>query len=144
MTWSNFRRWMLLLLTVHLVVPSGRYFPSPPNLVLQWFAFEWYESKWVDFLPYALVGVPAFIFIGLVALLPFALIVVLLPTSATRRKRRDQAIVCLALAILLSAIYLSGWFFYTWPAPYQPLQTVSIILVTILAYKNWLDTANRI
>jgi hypothetical protein len=96
----------------------------------------------VVFLPYALVGIPALILIGLATILPLILLGVLLSNPRGLRKRQDHAIVCLTLAILLSAVYLSGWFFYTWPTPYQPVQTISIVLVTILAYENWLHTTH--
>jgi hypothetical protein len=40
---------------------------------------------------------------------------------------------------VLSAVYFYGWFGYTWPTPYQPVQILSIVLFTFIAYKNWSD-----
>jgi hypothetical protein len=127
---------MILLLTIHVVIPSVRYFPSYPNLVLSWFAFDWYTDKGlIVFVQYALVGVPTFVFIGLPTALPFLLAALLLFRPKSRR--RAHAIGYLLLALLLLTVYLNGWFFYTWPLPYKPMQTFSILLFTLLAYKNW-------
>jgi len=127
---------MILLIAVHLAVPSIEYFPSYPSLVLSWFGFDWYSKNgWVVFLQYAFVGIPAFIYIGLPTILPILIVVLLL--VHTKSRRRDQSIACLALALVLTAIYLDGWILYTWPMPYQLVQTISIVLVTILAYKNY-------
>ena len=136
---SKTRNWLLLLLGIYLVVPSVHYFPFYPNIVLSWFGFDWYPSQgWVVFIQYAFVGVPAFIYIGLATLLPFFLLaLIFLPTKS---KRRNQLILCLAASLLLLAIYLNGWLLYTWPWPYQPVQTLSIALFTVLAYKAWRQT----
>ena len=129
-------KWMILLLVVYLLVPSIHYFGSNPSLVLSWFAFDWYAAQgWIVFIQYAFVGIPAFVFIGLATILPILLLgfLVLGPRSSPR----DHAIICLVLGGLLLAVYLNGWFFYTWPIPYQPVQTIYVALLTILAFKYW-------
>ncbi len=136
MNTPSLTKWMVLLLVVHLLVPSIHYFGSNPILVLSWFGFDWYaEQGWIVFIQYAFVGVPAFVFIGLATILPMLLLGVLILRS--KMSRREHAVVCLVLGSLLLAIYLNGWFFYTWPIPYQPVQTISIALLTILAFKYW-------
>jgi hypothetical protein len=133
---SKLRNWMILLLVIHLVVPSVHYFPFYPNLVLSWFGFDWYPDKgWVVFLQYAFVGLPAFIFIGLATLLPLLLLLFVLFQPGPRS--RDRAVAWLMASLLLLAIYVDGWLLYTWPLPYQPVQTFSIAVFALLAYKAW-------
>jgi len=133
---------MRLLLAIYIVVPSVNRFPLYANkFVFSWSCFGWYPGTgWVVFVQYAFVGVPAFVFIGLTTFLPFLLLALLLlrPKSGGR----DQAIICLAVALVLLAVYANGWLLYTWPIPYQPTQTYSIILFTVLAYLNWRQTFN--
>ena len=131
---ASLTKWMMLLLVVYLLVPSIHYFGSSP--VLSWFGFDWYAAEgWTVFIQYAFVGVPAFIFIGLATILPMLMLGLLI--LGPRTSLRDHAIVCLVLGCLLLAVYLNGWFFYTWPVPYQPVQTISIGLLTVLAIKYW-------
>ena len=127
---------MVALLLIHLIVPSVHYFPSHGKLVLSWFGFDWFaDGGWTSFIQYAFVGAPAFVFIGLGTALPILLLtLVLLPTKVRSYAR---AVAYLLLSTVLMDVYLCGWFFYTWPLPYQPVQTVSIILFTLVAYKNW-------
>ena len=133
---TSLTKWMILLLVVHLFVPSIHYFGVTPSLVLSWFVFDWSASGgWVVFIQYAFVGVPAFVFIGLATILPILLLGFLI--LGPKAKLRGHAIVCLVLGSLLLAVYLNGWFFYTWPAMYQPVQTISIALLTLLAFKYW-------
>ena len=131
---ANLTKCMMMLLAVHLLVPSIHYFGS--SLVLSWFGFDWYATEgWTVFFQYAFVGVPAFIFIGLATILPMLMLGFLM--LAPRISLRDHAIICLVLGCLLLAVYLNGWFFYTWPIPYQPVQTISIGLLTVVAVKYW-------
>jgi hypothetical protein len=103
---------------------------------LSWFGFDWYAAEgWIVFIQYAFVGVPAFVFIGLATILPMFLLVFLI--LGPRMGMRGHEIVCLVLGCLLLAVYLNGWFFYTWPIPYQPVQTISITLLTVLAFRYW-------
>ncbi|MGA2626461.1 MAG: hypothetical protein ABSF63_05280 [Candidatus Bathyarchaeia archaeon] len=143
MNTTSLTKWMSLLLVVHLLVPSIHYFGSTPSLVLSWFGFDWYAAEgWVVFIQYAFVGVPAFVFIGLATILPLLLLGFLL--LGPRRSARDHAIICLGLGSLLLAVYLNGWFFYTWPIPYQPVQTISIALLTLLAFRYWRQSHRQI
>jgi len=125
---------MFLLVGIYLAVPSIHWFPFYPNFVLSWFGFDWYPAKgWVVFIQYAFVGAAAFVYIGLATFLPFLLLALLITRTASSR----QAIACLAASLLLLAIYVDGWLLYTWPVPYQPVQTLSIAAFSILAYKAW-------
>ena len=54
-----------------------------------------------------------------------------------RRMRGSRPALLLVLSCVLSAVYFYGWLDYTWPTPYQPVQTLSIVLFTFIAYKNW-------
>jgi hypothetical protein len=94
------------------------------------------------FIQYAFVGIPAFVFIGLVTILPILLLGFLI--LGKRMSLRDHAIICLVLGCLLLAVYLNGWFLYTWPIPYQPVQTISIALLTLLAFKYWRQSPRQI
>ena len=132
---SSRQKWMALLLAVHLIVPSFHYYPSYPSLVLTWFAFDWFEGGWILFIPYMFVGLPAFLLIGLPTIIPLLLVGLMIFNRKVHRSR--PALLCLVLSSVLSAVYLYGWICYTWPTPYQPVQTASIVLFTFLAYKNW-------
>jgi hypothetical protein len=133
---TSLTKWMILLLVVHLLVPSIHYFGPNSSLVLSWFGFDWYaEQGWIVFIQYAFVGVSAFVFIGLATILPILLLGFLI--LHPRMGLRDHAIVCLVLGSLLLAVYLNGWLFYTWPIPYQPVQLISVALLTLLAFKYW-------
>jgi len=129
------RKWMAFLLGVHLIVPSPHYFPIYPYWALTWFAFDWIAgSGWVFFMPYMFVGFPAFVLIGLPTIIPVILTLILFGRKV---HSTSHAFLCLALSFVLSAVYLYGWFDYTWPTPYQPVQTWSIALFTLLAYRYW-------
>ena len=133
---SNFRKWMAFLLGVHLIVPSPHYFPFYPYWALTWFAFHWFaDGEWVMFIQYAFVGLPAFVLTGLATIIPLMLLTLILFGRLVRST--SHAFLCLLLSSVLSAVYFYGWLNYTWPTPYQPVQTLSIVLFTFIAYKNW-------
>jgi hypothetical protein len=80
--------------------------------------------------------VNAFIFIGLGTIIPLSL----LGLMFYDRKLHSYYLASLSVVLssVLSAVYIFG-LSLTWPMPYQPVQTVSIVLFTILAYKNLLS-----
>jgi len=127
---------MALLLAVHLIVPSFHYYPSYPGFDLTWFAFDWFEGKWILYpFAYMFVGLPAFVLIGLPTIIPLLLVGLMIFNRKMHRSR--PALLPLVLSSILSAVYIYGWLDYTWPTPYQPVQTLSIVLFTFIAYKNW-------
>jgi len=136
---SKIRNWMLLFLIMHLIIPSVDFRPFYPFPGLSWFGFDWYPDKgWVVFAQYAFVGIPAFVFAGLPTLLPLILLALLVFKRNELYRKREIA--CLAIGLLLLAVYLNGWFLYTWPLPYQPVQTFFIASFNLLAYKNWRES----
>jgi len=127
---------MLFLLAMHLVIPSVEYPPFYPFPGLSWFGFDWYPNKGlVVFVQYAFFGVSAFVFIGLTTLLPLILIILLL--FRPKQCRQERSIAMLLVALVLLAVYLDGWFLYTWPLPYRPVQTFFIGIFALVAQKNW-------
>jgi len=129
-------KWMAFLLAVHLFVPSFHYYPSYPSFDLTWFAFDWFEGGWILYpLPQMFVGLPAFLLIALPTIIPILLVGLMIFNRKMRGSR--PALLLLVLSCVLSAVYFYGWLDYTWPTPYQPVQTLSIVLFTFIAYKNW-------
>jgi len=132
---------MIFLLGIHLIVPSPHYIPVYPYWTFTWFAFSWGPNGgWVSFIQYAFEGLPAFVLIGLATIIPLILLLLLL---CGRVHSTSHGLLYLVLSFALSAVYFYGWFDYTWPAPYQLVQTLSIVLYTFVAYKNWSDTKSR-
>jgi hypothetical protein len=130
---------MILLLLVHLIVPSPQRSAFYPNWAFIWPGFDWApDGGWFSFIQYSFVGVPAFILIGLATIIPITLLALVLVGDRLRSTR--HAFFCFLLSVVLSAVYFYGWFDYTWPAPYQPVQTLSIVLFAFVAYKNWSET----
>ena len=128
---------MIFLLGIHLIVPSPHYIPVYPYWTFTWFAFSWGPyGGWVSFIQYAFVGLSAFLLIGLASIIPLTLLILVLLEG--RVHSTSHVILILVLSLVLSAVYFYGWFDYTWPTPYQPVQTLSIVLFTLIAYKNWL------
>ena len=127
----NRQRWMAFLLAAHVLLPTPHYPPAYPDLVLVWFAFEWSQGKWVLFVPYMFMGLPAFLLIGLPTIIPFLLFGLLVLQPKPHSSKAD--LLSFALAAVLSAVYLYGWFDYTWPNPYQPVQTATILLFTLVS-----------
>ena len=129
---------MLLLLGIHLTFPSPHYISVYPYWTLTWFAFSWSpDTRWISFIQYAFVGLPAFVIIGLATIIPLTLLILLLLES-DRVNSASPAFLRLVLSLALSAVYFYGWLEYTWPTPYQPVQTLSIVLFAFVAYMNWL------
>ncbi|HUK50873.1 MAG TPA: hypothetical protein VLV18_07535 [Terriglobales bacterium] len=143
---SKSRKWLIILLIIHLIVPSPQRSEFYPFWAFIWFGFDWApDGGWFSFIQYSFAGLPAFILIGLATIIPFTLLVLILIEDKVRSV--GHALGCLLLSLVLSAVYFYGWFDYTWPALYQPVQTVSIVLVTLLACKNWIaikDSTRRI
>ena len=129
---------MIFLLGIHLIVPSPHYVPVYPYWTFTWFVFSWgpYDG-WVSFIQYAFVGLPAFVLIGLASIIPLAVLILVLLEGKVHSN--IVAFFCLVLSIVLTTVYFYGWLDYTWPTPYQPVQTLSIVILTLLAYKNWVD-----
>ena len=133
---SKYRMWMLFLILVHLIVPSPHPSMFYPYWYFTWFGFHWApDGGWIPFIQYAFVGWPAFIIIGLATILPFTLLTLLLVGGNVRSPW--YALICLLLSVGLAGVYFYGWIDYTWPTPYQPVQTTTAVLVTLLAYKRW-------
>lgn len=123
---------MTLLLAVYLIVPSLRY---SPNLHLSWFAFDWYMGiGWILYVPSMFQGVYPFIFIGLGTIIPFLLLILIFLDR--KAGSYSHALLCFILASVLAVVHLYG-IYLIWPIPFQPIQSVSIILFTFLAYMNW-------
>ena len=133
---SKYRKWMLSLILIHLIVPSPHPSMFYPYWYFTWFGFHWApDGGWIPFIQYAFVGWPAFVIIGLATILPFTLLILLLLGSNVRSPW--YGFICLVLSIGLVGVYFYGWFDYTWPTPYQPVQSITAVLVTLLAYKRW-------
>ena len=133
---SKYRKWMLFLILIHLIVPSPHPSMFYPYWYFTWFGFHWApDGGWIPFIQYAFVGWPAFVIIGLATILPFTLLILLLVGGNVRS--RWFGFICLLLSVGLVGVYFYGWFDYTWPTPYQPVQTMTAVLVTLLAYKSW-------
>jgi len=130
---------MIFLLGAHMIVPSPHYVQVYPYWTFTWFVFSWGPyGGWVSFIQYAFVGLPAFLLIGLATIIPLALLGLVLLEGKVHST--SLAFFCLVLSFVLSGVYFYGWLDYTWPSPYQPVQTLSVVLLTLLACKNWLDT----
>jgi len=127
----NHQRWMAFLLAAHVFLPTPHYPPAYPDLVLVWFAFEWSQGKWVLYMPYMFVGLPAFLLIGLPTIIPFLLLGLLVLQSKTHSSKVN--LLSFALSTMLAAVYLYGWINYTWPNPYQPVQTATILMFTLVS-----------
>jgi hypothetical protein len=128
---------MSLLLVAYLVVPSPHYFPSYPRLDLSWFAFDWYsDSGWVFYVQYAFRSVAAFIFIGLGTIIPLFLLGLMF--LGRRVYSYSRARLCVVLSSVLVVVHIFG-LSLTWPAPYLPVQSTSIMLFAVLAYKDALN-----
>ena len=87
---------MAFLLSAHLLLPTPHYPPAYPDLVLVWFAFEWFQGKWFLFVPYMFVGLPVFLLIGLPTIIPFLLLGLLVLQPKTHLSKAD--LLCLALS----------------------------------------------